>query len=84
MKRDKNKDNDKTKWVPWKPVSFPELTQSRLVSIQIHGQSELDWVSFWRTLVFKVAILYVCEWGQGGGDNGVCWWVWEWGLYGDH
>ena len=29
-----------------KPVSFPKLTQSRLVPIQTHGQSELDSVSF--------------------------------------
>ena len=27
---------------------FPNLTQSRLVPIQIHGQSELYWVSFWK------------------------------------
>ena len=33
-----------------KPVSFPKLTQSSLVPIQIHGQGELNWVSFWKTL----------------------------------
>ena len=35
------KQNDETKWISWKPVSFPKLTQSRLVPIQTHGLSEL-------------------------------------------
>ena len=30
-------------------ISFSKLTQSNLVSIQIHWQSELDWGSFWKT-----------------------------------
>ena len=30
-----------------------ELTQSRLVAIQMHGQSELDCVSFWKTTCFQ-------------------------------
>ena len=49
----RNKPNDKTKWIPWKPASFPKLTQSRFVPIQIHGQSELNWVSFWKTVRFS-------------------------------
>ena len=67
-------------------MSFPKLTQSRLVAIQIHGQSELDWVGFFffffffwggggEMLVFKVATLCVWGWGQSGGDGG---------LYGGH
>ena len=55
---------------------FQKLTQSRLVPIHKNGQSELDWLSFWKKkmLVFKIAILCVCVcgWGQGGGDGGMC------------
>ena len=69
--------------MPWKSVSFPKLTQSWWVPIQMHGQSELDWVSFWKKkkkkkiLVFKVVILCV---GMRAGwwwwtDGGVYWWV---------
>ena len=88
----------KLKWMPCKPVSFPKLTQSRLVSIQIHGQNELDWMSFWKNKTKQTkqknkqtnkknnACLQnshcVCGWGQGGGNGGMCLWVW--GLYGGH
>ena len=47
--------NDKTKWIPWKPVSFPKLTQSSLLHTQIHGLSE-----FGKLTSFQGSI-FVCE-----------------------
>ena len=46
----------------FKPVSFPKLTQSRLMPIQIHGRSELGWVSFWKTTCFQGSHFV---WGEG-------------------
>ena len=51
-------------WIPWKPVSFSKLTQSNFVPIQIHGQGELDWVSF-EKLTGIQGIHFVCD-GEGG------------------
>ena len=63
---------NKTKWIPVKPVSFPKLTQSRLVPFQMHRQCELDYVSFGKKmLTFKVAISW-CVWVRAG------WLWWDW------
>ena len=53
---------------------FPKLIQSRLSPIQIHGQSELDWVRFFRSFFFfffleKPTSFQVC--GSEGGMLGV-------------
>ena len=29
-------------------LNFPNLTKLRLVPVQIHGQSDLDWLRFWK------------------------------------
>ena len=46
---------------------FSKLTQSRLVPIQIHGQSELDWGSFWKR---KCLFSWWRVWVRAG------WWWW--------
>ena len=43
---------------------FTKLTQFRLVPIQIHGQSELDWVSFWKKNACFQGSYFVCV-GEG-------------------
>ena len=70
-KKKNNKTHDKTKWIG----SFPKPTQSRLVPFQIHGQSQLDWVSFLKNRLFSRESFCVCGWRQGGGDGFVGWWV---------
>ena len=55
-KKKQIKSNDKTKWIPWKPVSFPKLTTSSLS----YSNTWPEWV------------LGEVRWGRDADGGGVC------------